>query len=299
MAKATQKAAEKTASAATATLPAADETKNLPANMASMLEADAGAGRENVTAEDQAIPFISILQKGSPQVDPASPNVIEGAVVGQIIDSVSQRRWDGKKGILGAPVFYARDYVEWIIREEGGGFVKSHGLDGAKLLATTRKDDKKRDILPNGHQLVTTANHYLQLLDEDANFRPLPCLLAMTSTQLKKSRRWNTNMGSVEVLRDNGSGYTAPTWLVAYRLITVQESNKAGTWFGWEITPERILVPAKTSLGDLPVVPNGDSIYGTCKLFLESLRKGTVKVAAPPGGSAEAGASEDPEDPPY
>ena len=41
--------------------------------------ADAGAGMEGAGQESFAIPFLSVLQKGSPQVDEASGAALEGA----------------------------------------------------------------------------------------------------------------------------------------------------------------------------------------------------------------------------
>jgi hypothetical protein len=56
----------------------------------------------------------------------------------------------------------------------------------------------------------------------------------MTSTQLKKSRRWNSLMLTQKVSGPSGS-FTPPTYAVIYKLSTVSESNDRGSWFGYQV----------------------------------------------------------------
>src|SRR4051812_47524770 len=60
----------------------------------SMYEADANAGLEGAKATDFAIPFIVVLQKGSPQVDEQSGQAIEGARQGMLYNTVTGRLYD-------------------------------------------------------------------------------------------------------------------------------------------------------------------------------------------------------------
>ena len=62
----------------------------------SMFAEDAGAGMEGATAESFAIPFLSVLQKGSPQVDEASGVAIEGAKAVMLFENVTGKMFDGK-----------------------------------------------------------------------------------------------------------------------------------------------------------------------------------------------------------
>src|SRR5690349_5272187 len=71
-------------------------------------------------------------------------------------------------GLVVIPCYYNRTFIEWKIREAGGVFVADHGIDGgAARLPTCHRDDKGRDILPNGNQLVQTAQYYMLLCTED------------------------------------------------------------------------------------------------------------------------------------
>jgi hypothetical protein len=85
----------------------------------------------------------------------------------------------------------------------------------------------------------------------------------MKSTQLKKSRKWNSMMMSVKLDGKNGK-FTPPMYSQMYRLTVVTESNDRGKWHGWEI--ERV--------GTI----EDQGLYGAAKGFAESINAGQVKV---------------------
>jgi hypothetical protein len=85
----------------------------------------------------------------------------------------------------------------------------------------------------------------------------------MKSTQLKKSRKWNSMMMSVKLDGANGK-FTPPMFSQVYRLTVVTESNDRGKWHGWEI--ERV-----GSIED-------PGLYSAAKAFAESINAGQVKV---------------------
>jgi hypothetical protein len=62
---------------------------------------------------------------------------------------------------------------------------------------------------------------------------PEPALITMKSTQLKKSRKWNSMMMSTKLMGKNGP-YTPPMYSHLYRLTTQAESNDKGKWYGWK-----------------------------------------------------------------
>jgi hypothetical protein len=106
---------------------------------------------------------------------------------------------------------------------------------------------------------------------------PSPALIVMKSTQLKKSRKWNSMMQSVKMQGANGM-FTPPMYSQMYRLSTVGESNDKGKWFGWEI--ERIGQVDK------------DDIYLSAKAFSTQVSVGDVKVKHE--GDAEASGNKAP-----
>ena len=117
-----------------------------------LFQADSGVGLENVEAGDMAIPFIALLQALSPQV---KKKTLEGAEDGMFMNTVTSKLYE-KLHVI--PCAFSKAWVEWVPREKGGGFVAQHTTD--ELMLQTTRDDKKRDILPNGNSLVQTAYHY-------------------------------------------------------------------------------------------------------------------------------------------
>ena len=63
-------------------------------------------------------------------------------------------------------------------------------------------------------------------------------LIAMKSTMLKKSRKWNSMIASATVQGKNGP-FTPPRFGFIYRAKTVMEENSKGSWHNWEISREK------------------------------------------------------------
>jgi hypothetical protein len=88
----------------------------------------------------------------------------------------------------------------------------------------------------------------------------------MSSTQLKKSRKWLSQMQSLTAKGKNGV-FVLPMMSQIYNLTTVAESNDKGSWFGWEVSRERQL--------DLD---NESDMFDMAVAFAKSVRAGDVKV---------------------
>lgn len=193
------------------------------------LFAGADAASESFDREDIAIPRLVILQSNSPQVLKRESTYVENAEPGMIYDTVSGELWDGEEGIVILPVFFRHTYIEWVTRENGGGFVADHGSAG-KELPTERDPDTGRDMLPGGNQLVNTLEYIVYLLSDEGYSQ---AILTMTSSQLRKGRNWNSN-----IMKPLANGVPAPFYARAFRFCTIPESNDKGNWFGWKITFE-------------------------------------------------------------
>jgi len=228
------------------------------------LEGLAGGGLENVTASDMSIPFLAILQKGSPECDEALGEYIDGAKPGVIINTVNKRLYSRDRGILFVPCSFQSAMNEWTPREAGGGLVASHPAT-TDLIYRTRKNEKKQDVLPNGNILVLTAYHYGIILDEESG-TPGRAVIGMTSTQLKKSRAWNSIMAEIKLSGKNGF-FTPPTYSHKYRLTTVPESNNDGNWMGWKIENEGLV---------------NSQILKAGREFAELVSSGAVQVSRQP-----------------
>jgi hypothetical protein len=192
-------------------------------------------GFENVNQEDLGIPFLAILQKGSPQVDRDHAHYatkkIEGAETGDIINTVSNMVVAGVgEQVEFIPCTYQRLFIEWTPREKGGGIVKVHA--NSLILNECQRNEKGQDVLRNGNLVVTSAEfHGLALLDGER----IPCVVSMTSTQLKKAKQWLNMMMSLKMSKKDGTKYTPPMFSHSYMLSTVSEKNEQGSWRGWLI----------------------------------------------------------------
>lgn len=250
--------------------------------------ADTGAGMEGAGQEAFAIPFLSVLQKGSPQVDEASGQAIEGAKAGMLFENVTGRMYPGKDGALIVPCAYRREFLRWGSRDNGGGF---KGAYTPEVVAEMRAkgevvEYEGRLYAPEADGSVNptksdrfndTRNHYVLIVDE-ATGAWTEALLSLTSTQIKKSKMLMSALASVKLKNGGGQMYTPPTFANMVRVTTAGESNDKGTWFGVKFE-----LAGQVSRGE---------IYASAKAFHANVVKGSVNVryedAAPPdAGSAQ------------
>jgi hypothetical protein len=237
--------------------------------LANTFEDDAQAGGfDNMGQDDFALPFLRLLTSTSPEV-----GEVEGAMPGMVYNTVTGQLHDGKKGITVIPCAYVRQYIEWAPRGQGSGApIAIYPATSDILSRTHREPGDNKDYLDNGNYVENTANHYVLVIDGNV---PEPALITMKSTQLKKSRKWNSMMMSTKMIGKNGP-FTPPMYSHLYRLTTQAESNDKGKWYGWEI--ERIG----------PV--EDKDLYVSAKSFAASINDGAVKVqhAHEDGASAAA-----------
>ena len=235
-----------------------------------MLFEDQGAGQEGIESQDLMIPRISILQSMSPQVNKRDGQYVEGAEVGSIFNTVSNEVVDGEEGITVVPIKYRRAHIEW--KANRGGFVMDHGSE-ASVLQQCTQDDGYKNILDNGNEIVITGEYFLFVVRPDGSYDP--ALLSMTSSQLKKARRWNSMMNHLKIPKPDGSGLFNPAMFYAsYKLTTVPEENDQGSWFGWDIE-----CLDGGSGGILESLENGESIYLDARSFKERVDNQTVSAA--------------------
>lgn len=220
-------------------------------------EQDAASGFEGMGQEDFALPFLRLLTNTSPEV-----GEVEGALPGMIYNTVTGELHDGKKGITVVPTNYIRQYIEWAPRGSGSGApISIHPATSDILTHTHREPGDNKDYLNNGNYIENTANHYVMVIG--ASGMPEPALISMKSTQLKKSRKWNSMMMSTKMMGKNGP-FQPPMYSQLYRLTTQAESNDKGKWFGWEVE----------KIGPVEDM----NIYQAAKSFATQINSGAVKV---------------------
>ena len=126
-------------------------------------------------------------------------------------------------------------------------------------MTKTTRDASFKDRLPNGNYIERTASHFVIVNGQT----PSTALIAMKSTQLKISRKWNSMMAGIRLKGKNGL-FTPASFSHIYQLKTIQQSNDKGTWFGWEVSK---IGPVQDT-----------TLYQQAKTFAENVSKGDVKV---------------------
>lgn len=240
----------------------------------SILVEDAGVGQESMDREDYMIPRLQILQSLSPQVNKRDGAYIEGAEAGFILNTVTRDAYDGEKGIIVVPVNYRRTYIEWKPRSAGGGLIRDHGNDSSILQSCKRDEETFRDLTPEGNEIVTTSEYFCYIVDEKTGtFNQ--ALIAMTSSQLKKARRWNSMIAQLQIPNPKGGVFNPACFWNAYKLTTVPEENDKGSWFGWQIDQ---MFDANSG-GIIKNIPNGQDIYLAARSFRDQIKQGSVNVS--------------------
>ena len=220
---------------------------------------DSGMGLENVDKGDLALPFLKLLQSGSDETKKRHAKYVEGAEAGMFYNTVTKKLYSGEKGINVIPVFYKMTYPEWapFERKEGRPI---HNDRGPGIMSQTTQNDKNKDMLTNGNEIIKTANHFVIILGD----RPEKALMTMKSTQLKVSRSWNSLIeDQFEIDPKTNKSVPAPMFSRVYKLNSVENSGSF-TWHGYNIN----LVKKVDDAG----------IYQMAKDFHNSLKNSQAKA---------------------
>jgi hypothetical protein len=235
----------------------------LPAEFLDDLINDAGMGTEDTNSADIAIPFLRVIQALSPQIDAQEPGFIQGAKKGQIFNTASNDLYDTVTVI---PCYYHTQYIEWKPRTAGGGLVAIHKDESCLLDA--KRNDKGKDTLPNGNEIVRTATFYALIVDEEAAIVS-PVVIAMAGTQFKKAKNLNNLIQANKITNPKtGKISIMPMWTQVFELSSMPESNEKGKWDGW------VVRKAKNTLE----MKNARMFYEAGKAFYESIIGGRVKT---------------------
>lgn len=198
-------------------------------NVLAAMAQDAGKGLENMSAADVSMPFLTIIQSGSPQLKTKNEKYVKGAEEGNILETSTNTPMDSTRVIICS---YEKCFIEWVPREKGGGFVRKHDRNTDEM-NNTKKGPKGENILPNGNHLVETAIFYVLFENPEGDWKR--AVLSMKSTQLKKARKICTTMSN-QIVEVNGSKVLIPSYGSIFALRgDAEEDNDQGSWRGWAV----------------------------------------------------------------
>jgi len=128
----------------------ATKKENLPS--ASLFEADAQLGFENVKTDSLAPPILKLLQNGSAEAQKRNQNYVEGAEPGMFLNTVTKQLYNGDKGIHTIPCYYKLEYQEWADYGTGSGRPEMIYPDSSDILERLPKDL----MVKTDYKMVTT-----------------------------------------------------------------------------------------------------------------------------------------------
>lgn len=203
-----------------------------PPFLADRVRSDAGKGLSK-SQDDNIVPLIYLLQALSPQVNPRSPEYLEGAAPGDIwLRNTPNPIVKGDKGLLFQPCHFSKDWVEWVPRVRGGGFVERHAdrpHDAEQREVMGDGGPAMRWVRPNGNEVIETRYHVGYAMPEGAT--PMPFVIPMTSSAHTVSRQWMFAMNSKRI-----GDQSASSWYCFYLLKSKERSKNNRTWMTWDIS---------------------------------------------------------------
>jgi len=181
----------------------------LPAHVAK----GTGRGNEDVTADQLTIPRLKLLQKMNDEVDKHHGNYVEGAEVGDFMNSLTKELFGTEVYVIS--IKFKDEYVIWRKREAGGGYLGSFSsmADAQERIAQEEK--------PDDYDINQTHSHIMLIKNPKTGELSTPIIMDFASSKLRVSRNWNTQINM------KGGDRFAGLW----KLSSVQTENKAGATF--------------------------------------------------------------------
>ena len=230
-------------------------------DLTDMFSENVGQGFEGMGAADVAMPFLMLMQAMSTHLRGATK--IPGAEEGDFVNSVTKEVF--KKTVNLIPCAFKKAWVEWKPTGTGatGLFVAEHATD--EILQKTAKNEKGKNVLPNGNTIEPTCYHYCLNVKEGGKAERV--ILALKGTQIKKSKNWNSQMGALQLPGKDGKLFIPPTNSHIYTAKSADESREANVWKGWEF-------------GNPQIITN-PNLYAVAKEFSNLCTKGLIATIPP------------------
>jgi len=253
--------------------------------------ADAGAGFEDQSAADYALPFISVLQANSPQVE-GEDSALKG---GMLLNTVTEEAYSGKTGLEFIPAKTEHCFVEWVPRDNGGGFVAKHD-ENSPIVLKAKETSKEygKLVTPAGNDLVETFYVYGVIVDE-SGIPGQMAVIAFTSTKIKVYRNFNTKI-NMFVHKKYGIPAKPPLFAHRIRVASFKDKNKKGDFYNFVLSHAE--ADEKTEKGIVPAILKSlmtpdDPRYQAGKQCKELVESGMAKASYETQGAAAGAGSEE------
>lgn len=240
----------------------------------SMFAVDAGIGNKEVDQESLSIPFlktnltkqIRALHKGSSE--------------GDIINTVTNNIYNGEEGIKVIPCAYQRRFIQWSPQGDDNTAPIAIYTRKEDCPKTERSKEDNKEYLTDGsgQYIEDTHQHFVLVLNDDGSTDV--GMIAMKSTSLKKSKKWNSIISGRKMTGPDGHVFSPPRFAHVYHLWTYLEEKSGYSWYNWEMKLEGQVTER--------------AHYDEAKMFALSVEKGDVDVKhEQEGGTSSAPADID------
>lgn len=200
--------------------------------LAGLFEQHAGKNLEDISAQERTMPYLRILQDGSPERKKSEDRYIEGAEAGMLINSATDELISGESGVVIVPLFRRRCFVERTAGQKDRQTIARHEPESALVLETlqaNRRDAQNYVLTASGNQLVETVYLSALLLDgPDAEDGELVCIVF----QRTKLQAWKKLIGPIDRFSRQ-----YPMFAHRIRLTTSLERRDAGNSYNFVPTP--------------------------------------------------------------
>ena len=126
-----------------------------------------GLGNENITAAHLQTPRVKQLQQLSNEVDEQHSEHIEGAKVGDFINTVTRENYGQSIYVLN--IRFTEEFVAWKKREKGGGLAGSFASKEDAIESL-----KAQNLNPEDYDITETHSHLLLRKDAESGSLDVP-----------------------------------------------------------------------------------------------------------------------------
>ncbi|MBW2636066.1 MAG: hypothetical protein JRC86_00825 [Deltaproteobacteria bacterium] len=245
-----------------------------------------GAGYGGTGKDDFSIPYLTLLQDGSPQCKKKDGAYIEGAEEGMLFNTVTKEVFNGKDGILFQPCATQHVFVEWKPRTAGGGLVAVHKITDQTVLDSKAAAEKYGKFKIGENDLVETFYMVGQHVDEDGQALG-QLMITYTSTKIKVYKGCMSTLHSFLIPTSGGKKMNPPLFANLLRVTSMEQTNAGQT------SANFVLSPAKGSVAESLLPPDSDLVasgYGLSAL----VEAGDAKIDHGGGQASEAPKEEAP-----
>ena len=208
------------------------------ANQGINYEEDANLGNEQVGADNVSMPFFSILQALSPQVQDGDPKFVDGARPGMVLNSVTNEVFEARstinnkpstEGLVFVDCYFAEKVVVW--GPNRSGWKASHDLNSPAYKAVMAENlrDGKGKLIDTEGNLWEDTDYHLGYAPQQGGYG----VIGMKGSNAKPSRNWNSAIDAIRKTNSKGQKFKPARFSQLWLLQTKVQPFNEGSCFVW------------------------------------------------------------------